>query len=138
MPKKSNVQFVRNVRTPKPKVRKPKNATGTKSKNKNDALEGEVWSVRNKVARGHPSLITKRKKNDKVEFIPTTHSPYTFHRKNIRLNKNFDDTDIQDSYILPKIYSGNISELGNHKPNMYPRDNIDKAIIRNMKKNKKR
>ncbi len=129
---KSNIELVRRVRAKKPKIKR------VNKRNKQDVREGEVWSIRSKIARGHPSLITKRKKNDVVEYLPTTHSPYTFRRKNIKLCKNFDDMDNQDSYILPQIYLGNIKELGNYKPNMHPRDNIDKAIIRNMKKNKKR
>ena len=140
---KSNVELIRNVKLKKPKIRKNINSTTLNKKvmvkDKKDARAGEVWSVNDKIARGHPSLITKRKKQDRIEYLPTTHSPRTFGRKNIKLQQNFDIEEKTNSYILSKIYQGEIKDLGKYHPELYVRNNIDKSIIRILKnKNKKR
>lgn len=144
--KNSNIKVVGKVRMPKPKIPKKrtvtinptqiKQASKSAKKHKKYARAGEVWIINNKSVRGHPSLLTKRK-YDNIEFIVTTHSPYTAHKRNIKLRENFDKNDNRDSYIIKKVQQGQVSELGTYKPNLYPRNNVDKSIIRAIKNKKK-
>ncbi len=50
--------------------------------------------------RGHPSYIYK-KIGDEYFFIGITHSPITANMKNIKLDKNPNPSDKEDSYFRP-------------------------------------
>lgn len=143
--KNSAIKVIGKAKTPKSKPPTGKQAQKAHTNQKNpsnmkksrqNARAGEVWVVNNKIVRGHPSLLTRRKHNN-IEYIVTTHAPYTAHKRNIKLQKNFDKNDIKDSYIVKKLQRGYIDDLGTYKPNLYPRNNIDKSIIRAIKNKKK-
>ena len=95
-------------------------------------LAGDYWSVNDSFGRGHPSIITKRKKG-KVEHISITHSPSTRRKRNIKLRKNPKKGDKDDSYIVPKVAVARIADLGKKHQDMSIKDPVDKSIIRKMK-----
>ncbi len=101
-------------------------------------VTGKVYSINDARTRGHKSLITYKEKNGVVAHIPTTHSPETRHIKNILLNSNFDKNDKQPAYILPIQQYTVEKYVGKYYPDLYPRNSQDKAVIRHIKKQKKR
>ena len=105
-----------------------------KSKN---AKVGEIWSIRGAESKGHPSIITKKRKKNEIEHISITHSPKTRNMKNIKLRKAPNIEDPRDNYILPKVLKTNANNLHRKRPEMKIRDPIDKSIIRNIKKKRK-
>lgn len=53
------------------------------------ARRGEFWSINNKHARGHKSIIKRgNAKTDYVDYQPLTHAPKTNRKKNIPLRSN--------------------------------------------------
>lgn len=97
---------------------------------------GDYWSVNDSFGRGHPSIITKRRKK-KVEHISITHSPTTRKRKNVKLRKNPKTGDTSDSYIVPKVATARISDLGKKHNDISIKDPVDKSVIRHIKKKRK-
>lgn len=105
-----------------------------RKKSKEEARAGEFWSVNNKRTAGHPAQITKRTKNNKVEYIATTHSKKTFNRSNIKLIENPDKQDVRPAYVLPRVQKGKIKDLGKNHPEMKIKNPTDKAVVRHIKK----
>ena len=68
----------------------------------------------NKGAKGHPAYIYQ-KVGDSYKFIGITHSPITQRVRNIKLDKNPNPYDTQDSYARPKPGIGKISRFGKKK-----------------------
>lgn len=109
-------------------------------KKKQDARAGEFWSINNAKARGHKSIITKRKKADVIEYVSTTHTEKPKHkRKNVRLTQNPQPDDNRIAYVVPYVQKAPINDLGKYHPDMVVKNKTDKSIIRKIKsKNKKR
>ena len=105
---------------------------------KETARAGEFWSVNNSKTKGHKGLITKRKKNNKIEYITVTHSKITQKRKNKKLVKNPDPSDNRQAYVLPKLQKGKIKDLGKKHPEMKIKNKTDKAIVRKIKAKSKK
>lgn len=106
--------------------------------NKNKSVRaGDYWSVNDSFGRGHPSIITKRKQK-KVEHISITHSPTTRRKKNVKLRKNPKKGDTSNSYIIPKVATARITDLGKRHKDMSIKDPVDKSIIRKIKNSKKK
>lgn len=107
------------------------------SKSKKDARAGEFWSVNDAKTRGHKSLIVKRRKDNTIMHIPSTHKDITRNMRNIRLIENPDSTDVSPAYILPRTQITKINNLGKYHPNMKIINTTDKAVVRNIKKKKR-
>lgn len=105
---------------------------------KNSVRAGDTWTINDSKTRGHKSSITKRK-GDTVEHIPRTHSAEVkrYGYKNHKLQENPQKNDKRDCYILPKVQTSKIKDLG--KKHDEPIKNaVDKSVIRHMKKTHKR
>lgn len=98
------------------------------------ARVGEIWSIKGTKTKGHPSIITKKKKKDSIEHIPITHAPNTRKKKNIKLRSNPNKQDCRDSYILPKVQKTKAKNLQRKRDDMKITDPIDKSVIRHIKK----
>lgn len=70
--------------------------------------------------------------NDKIEYVTTTHhNPAKIKNKTIKtepLHRNFNPTDTEPAYIVPIVYEGKRSALGEEKHN-YRISNADKPTI---------
>ena len=103
---------------------------------KDGVKAGETWTINDALTRGHKSSITKRKGNE-FEHIPRTHKPFTRGRKNIKLQENPQKDDNRDCFILPKVQTSKVKDLGK-KQNEPITNPIDKSIIRHLKKEHKK
>lgn len=68
----------------------------------------------NKESRGHPAYIYQ-KVGDSYKFIGITHSPITHKVRNIKLDKNPNPNDPEDSYARPRPGVGKIKRFGKKK-----------------------
>lgn len=107
------------------------------NRNRRNAHAGEFWSVNSRRIAGHPSLITKKKKNGNFKVLPTTHASRTRNKKNIRLFTNPNPNDTRATYVLVKLEDVKLEKLGKYKNNFKIIDSRDKSIIRNIKKRNK-
>lgn len=103
---------------------------------KNFVRAGDTWTINDGKTRGHKSSITKRK-GDSVEHIPRNHASKTRGEKNIKLQENPQKDDKRDCYIISKVQTSKIKNLG--KKHDEPIKNpVDKAILRHLKKQHKK
>ena len=113
--------------------------------NKNNRGRSTGWARTKKFPHArHPAFYKKKSKNNEIEYITFTHSdevdfdsdnenkPIEHHdivkprklSKNISKNKG----DKKDSYVVPRVYEGQRSALGQNTDE-FGYDNSDKAII---------
>lgn len=101
---------------------------------RSQARAGEFWTINNADARGHKSLITKRRKNGTFEYISVTHTQKPKHyAENIELKQNPQPDDNAKSYAVPKVRKATIRHIGKHQPDMKITNKIDKSVIRKIK-----
>lgn len=108
-------------------------------KTKYDEIHGgEIVAINDGGTRGHGSLIKKPTKvdrlNETVFHVPITHSPITRNQNNILLQVNPEIGKDEDSYILPKMQKSKSDKLGKKKQNLKITNQIDKSVIRHIKK----
>ena len=101
-------------------------------KTRTEARAGEIWSVNNKIMKGHKGQILRRKKNN-IELVEITHSS---KYGNLPLKENPQKDDNKKAYVVRKKQHATVRNLGKYHPDMRIKHPEDKAKVRYIKKKK--